>query len=135
MLIACGESILLWKGCAYCKSTNDDTLQRIEKRVGKIDLLKLFEYDSPDAVLDCLHDRLPKSRCRWWFRDLSKAKYCHAMNYDDRIVRNKLLIHIDLEPAGSRACFREEDLRPPPAPAAPPTPTTGSSEIDPWLLP
>ncbi|MGC4065220.1 MAG: hypothetical protein QM784_11350 [Polyangiaceae bacterium] len=137
-LIPCGEFVLLWMGCAYCIKSDDDTLRKLEKHVGKIDLLKPFEYDSPDAVLDCLNDRLPKARCQRWFGGLSKAKFCHALTYEDRILRNKLLIHIDLEPAGSRACLREEDLRPPspkPSRTQPSTRPAGSSAIDPWLLP
>jgi hypothetical protein len=106
-LVPCDEYVLLWMACASC-ATSDDSLQLVEKRVGKVDLLKLFEYDSPDAVFDCLNDRLLKPRCQRWFGGLSKAKYCHAMNYDERIVRNKLLIHIGLEPGGRERVFAKK---------------------------
>jgi hypothetical protein len=103
-----------------------------EKRVGKVDRLKLFEYRLPDAVFDSINVRPPKPRCQRWFRGLGKAKCCHAMNYDERIFRNELPIHIGLEPASLRACPREEALRPlstkvPPAGIQPSTRSAGLS--------
>lgn len=137
ILIPCGKFVVLWKGCATC-ATSDDTLRRIQKRVGKIDLLKLFEYDSPDAVLDCLNDRLPKPRCQKWFRGLSKVKECGVWTREERIQANKLLIHLDLEPPDSTTCLRPHDLQS----RQPVTPTTNAepapvntAEIDPLLLP
>lgn len=136
-LIPCGAFVLFWKACATC-ATSDDTLKRIEKHVGKIDLLRLFEYHRTSVGIDCLNDRLPKSRCQHWFRGLSKVKDCGVWKREERIQANKMLIHLDLEPPDSTACLRPHDLQS----HQPVTPTTNpgnapasTAEIDPLLLP
>jgi hypothetical protein len=139
-LISCDTFVLLWKACDTCVSS-DDTPRRIAKRVGKTDVLTIFEYGSNEAIRDCLDDRLPRERCRRWFRRAPTIADCGADGREERFQTNKVLIHLGLVPPGSRACLNQYDLHSlQPIQSVPPQGTVrnapaSSDALDPWLLP
>jgi hypothetical protein len=120
-IVPCGSFVLLWLPCNGCDSY-DSEIPWLKEDIGPHELLHYFDYNALEMPQDCLSGRLPKHRCARAFRSLSKIKDCNASSQAQRRMNNQLLIHLDLEPPGSRACLWARDLnavpRQPKAPAS-----------------
>jgi hypothetical protein len=105
-LVPCRESMLLWVSCTRCGS-HSDTWQTLLGHLKHPRLIHHFDDYGVDVLGECLANRLPLDRCRQYATPM--LTHCDSATRQHRLRQNKLLSHLGLIPAGSRACLRPDD--------------------------